>query len=43
MVGGVAAPEAADAPAEDAFHKSIPMLRLVADTVDTTGFPGTAD
>lgn len=29
----------ASAPAEDAFHKSIPILRLVA----ATGFPGTED
>lgn len=33
---------AASAPAEDAFHKSIPILRLVAG-IETTGFPGTDD
>jgi len=33
---------AASAPAEDAFHKSIPILRFVAG-IETTGFPGTDD
>jgi hypothetical protein len=33
---------AASAPAGDAFHKSIPILRLVAG-IETTGFPGTGD
>ena len=33
---------AASAPAEDAFHKSIPILRLVAG-IETAGCPGTED
>jgi hypothetical protein len=32
----------ASALAGDAFHKSIPILRLVAG-IETTGFPGTGD